>query len=132
MIELGVALSMLLINLFISKNNLKPSSIYIGINSEKSLIERAKKVIYYECLSNIVSFVYPVIASVSILINLFTGNGFGITNNVLLAILLAFALSLIAILFSKLYTFYRVKKAIKYNKLRKYIGELWCQVIDNN
>lgn len=132
MIGLSFALSYFIVKLIIKINKLEPTDNFYGSDSKNDLIERAKEVIYYKCLSNTVSYVYPVIAAILLLINISEDYINEMLNNFTLSILIAIVLSLFAIVFSKLYTYFRIKIVIKKNQLRRYIGELWHQIIDDN
>ncbi len=117
MIELGFAISIIILAVYIKKKKLKPSYEYVG--DETGLAERAKEVIY----NGIIPFVFPFV----IAFNYTTGylDKFMRHNNVWEFLVLTLILCLFALIISKIITRFAVKRATKKDYLKKYIGGIW-------
>lgn len=123
MLELSIAISIIILAVYIKKKNLKPSKEYIG--NESGLVNRAREVIYYNTLKNITALIFPLILALTYFTEFLNIIEKLYNDNYLRFALFTIIISIITILISKVFTKIAVKRAIKKDNLRKYIGGIW-------
>lgn len=122
MIELSFAISIMILALYIKFRKIEPTKGYY-LGNEGGLVERAKKVTFFNALNTISTYVFPImIALVSI-------TGFSakleLTFSIWIVLCLISVIFLISIVIAKIYSIIATNIAKKKGKLKRYIGGMW-------
>lgn len=123
MIELAFTFSIAILMLYTNKKGLKPSEIYIG--TEEEMVEYVKKVIYYNSLTSVISYIFPIIIALSSVISPFKKFWEVKSNNICIIFVLTLFITAATIVTLKIYTKCKLKKVKRNNEFHKYLDNAY-------